>query len=238
MDISSENNFSKIICLFKNISSELYLVNNHNLFLLHSSNNTKTVIINGYFDQLLFDNLLTNNSISVPQKYRISSYDFYKVIKNFTKIDKFQLKLENNMLYIQQLLSQTSIECKEVNVNLSYIPETNYTCIFSVDINIFCEILERISIIDENVNISSNKNRLFFVSFNDCMSQESSIPVKYFKYIKFNFNYNISDISLIIKLRNYILYNRVYISNDGILKISLLIEYFGNLNLYLSSISN
>ena len=236
IDFEKNNLFCRLISHLRNISSEVYFIFISNQFFIHISNIEKNCIVNSFMNEVYLDNI----NVKLNQKYKIQIFKLYSVTKKISSKDNISLYIKNNHLYIktknQKQTSETLIDCHYYDGFIYNGLSEKFTSIFSLNFLHFSELLERIIFINDKIQLSNKNKKLLIYSSNNIISQNSEMDIIIDKKSKFDFIYNILHIYNSIKFRKQVLRNKFYITDQGLLKICLLVDNLGIISYYLSPI--
>ena len=236
--LTNVQNLCKLFFNTFNVSRDTFFILENDKIKIHTISSNKDLVIEVVLDSIIIDNIisLSNNDTYV---YCMSSYQLYNITKKINYFGNCLFEFDNNKCYFsyQHNNKKTTFTIESNKMNGIYsTPSTAYSCIFTVIPNDFILLINRCSVVDNDVELSIDNNKLIAKSNDSNISYETQITMVIYKYRHFKFIYNKNYLNLVTHYHDKILYMKIYVDDFGLIKISFYVHQLGNIIFYLSPI--
>lgn len=236
--LTNVQNLCKIFNNTFNISRDTNFILENNRIKIYTINNKKDMVIEALLDSIIIDNII-NLLDTNKQIYSVSNYNLYNITKKLNYFGNCLFEFYDNTcsLSYNKNGKKTTFTIDSVKLNSIYsIPLTTYSCIFTVNPDDFLLLINRCSVVDNDIELSITNDKLIGKSSDTNISCETQINILIYKYSTFKFLYSKTYLDLIKNYHNKMLYMKIYIDDFGLIKISMYIHNLGTLNLYFSPV--
>ena len=236
--LTNVQNLCKVFFNTFNISRDTFFILENDKIKIYTVSSNKDLVIEVFLDSIIIDNIisLSNNEIDI---YSMSSYQLYNITKKMNYFGNCLFEFDDTKcdFSYQQNNKKTifTIESKKPD-SIYSTPSTTYSCIFTVIPNDFIVLINRCSVVDNDVELSIENNQLIAKSNDMNISYETKISTVIYKYRPFKFIYSKNYLNLIKHYQDKILYMKIYVDDFGLIKISFYVHHLGNIIFYLSPI--
>ena len=236
--LTNIQNLCKVFFNTFNTSRDTNFILESGKIRIHTVSSKKDFIIEAMLDSIIIDNIIAPN-LNQKQIYSLSNYQLYNITKKMNYFGNCLFEFEETQCCFsyQHKNKKTRFIIQTTKIESIYsIPTTIYSCIFTIVPSDFILLINRCFVIDTDVELSINDNKLIANSRDSNISYKTQIPVVLYKYSHFQFVYSKDHLSLITNYSEKILYIKVYVDDFGLIKISMYVHYLGTINFYLSPI--